>query len=354
MAEVHISGVSLRGIVSVVPKNEVALADEWEAMGGETAQLGRLKATIGLDRRRVVPDGMTALDLARAAGERLIAASSVDRSEIDGILMVTQTPDYWQPGNAILLQERLGLSTNCTALDINLGCSGYVYGLWVAHSLLVAGGLRRILLFAGDTISRIVGTRDRSLRPLFGDAASATLLEPCSKGQAWFDLCSDGSGAQSLWQPGGAFREPLCDRADEPKESAPGVVRRRRDLHMEGADIFNFSLKVEPASIQRVLSACDWDPESVDGYILHQANRYILENIRRRLGVPAEKLPSAIVERFGNQSSASVPFTLCEAFGNKLCSKEHRLILSGFGVGLSWATAAIQTPALRVCEWFEL
>lgn len=354
MALSKIAGVQLRGLVAAVPAHEVALADEWEALGGQAAQLPRLKQTIGLDRRRIVSEGTTSLDLAVAAGQRLLEATRTDSSTVDGVFMVTQTPDYWQPGNAVLLQNRLGLSTHCAAMDINLGCSGYVYGLWMVHSLLASGGLKRVLLFAGDTISRIVGPRDRSLRPLFGDAASATLLDRREgHGPAYFELGSDGAGAQSLWQPGGAFREPT-GASDPEQELGEGIHRRRRDLHMDGADIFNFSLKVGPSGIESILAASGWDKADVDGFVLHQANRYIIENIRRRIAVPPEKVPSATVERFGNQSSASIPFTLAEHYGDKLCARGHRFVLSGFGVGLSWGTCAIELPSLLCNQWIEV
>lgn len=354
MALARIEGVRVAGLVAAVPRREVALAEEWKALGGEPGQLARLQATIGLNRRRVVEEGTTALDLAAVAARRLLDAARIDPATVDGVFMVTQTPDYGQPGNAVLLQDRLGLPTRCAAMDINLGCSGYVYGLWMVHSLIASGGLERVLLLAGDTISRIVGPRDRSLRPLFGDAASATLLERAEgQGPAFFELCSDGSGAEALWQPGGGFREPLEDAADPEVAHGEGVNRRRRHLHMDGAEVFNFSLRVGPSSIASILAACGWDKGDVDGFVLHQANRYILENIRRRLGVAPEKLPSAVVEAFGNQSSASIPFTLAAHFGGMLCTRPHRLVLSGFGVGLSWATMAAELGPLRCNEWVE-
>jgi len=348
MATACIAGVRIEGLVSAVPRKTVSLMDELSLFGGNAAQAERLRKTIGLDQRRVVPEGMTASDLAEAAVRRLLEATETYPESVDGLFMVTQTPDYLQPGNAVLLQDRLGLPTTCAAMDLNLGCSGYVYGLWAAHSFLAAGGLRRVILLVGDTISRIVSAEDRALRPLFGDAACATLLEADAEAPAaWFDLRSDGSGFQSLWQPGGAFREPASPETLEPRELGEGIRRSRCQLHMDGAEIFNFSLKVEPAAISAMLETTGWNPDSVDGYVFHQANRYIIDNIRRRLKLPAEKVPAGTVERFGNQSSASIPATLTDHYGEQLCQRSHRMILSGFGVGLSWATCAVELPALR-------
>jgi len=348
MAKAKISGVQLRALSTAIPANTVSLEEDAALFDGNLAQIKRLKATIGLDQRRVVPEGMTASDLAQAAVERLMDDAGVDANDIDGLFMVTQTPDYLQPGNAVLLQDRCGFPTTCATLDFNLGCSGFVYGLWAAHAFLAAGGLRRVILVAGDTVSRIVSAHDRALRPLFGDAASAVLLEASpGSAAAYFDLNSDGKGFQSLWQPGGGFREPANSDRLEERVLGEGVSRSRCHLHMDGAEIFNFSLKVEPVAIRDMLDQSGWAEETVDGFVFHQANRYIIDNIRRRLKLPEGKVPSGTVERFGNQSSASIPATLTDHYGSKLCERGHRFILSGFGVGLSWATCGIELPPLR-------
>jgi 3-oxoacyl-[acyl-carrier-protein] synthase-3 len=356
MAIVRINGVRVSGLVTAVPRNEVSLGeDEAYLYDGNQAQIERLKQTIGLDRRRVVPDGMTALDLAEPAIRRLIEECGVEPDSIDGLFMVTQTPDYLQPGNGVLLQGRLGLPDTCACMDMNLGCSGYVYGLWAASSFLASGGLKRVILVVGDTISRIVSKDDRALRPLFGDAACATLLEadPDSP-EMVFDLRSDGTGYQSLWQPGGAFREPATEENTKPVEMGEGIVRSRCHLHMEGADIFNFSLKVELPAIKGMLETTGWSAEEVDGFVFHQANRYIIDNIRRRLRLPEEAVPAGTVEKFGNQSSASIPATLTDHYGEALTTRAHKMILSGFGVGLSWATCALELPALACNSLVEV
>ncbi|NDV61626.1 ketoacyl-ACP synthase III [Puniceicoccales bacterium CK1056] len=355
MGLLRISGVRIGGLVTVVPKNEVSLSDEAYLFDNNHAQIDRLKATIGLDKRRVAPPGMTANDMAEAAVRKLLEETETDPESIDGIFMVTQTPDYLQPGNAVLLQGRIGLPTTCAAMDFNLGCSGYVYGLWAAHSFIAGGGLKRVILVVGDTISQIVSKDDRALRPLFGDAACATLLEADpSAPEALFDLQSDGTGYESLWQPGGAFREPWSVESAEVKTLGEGIQRSRCNLHMDGAEIFNFSLKVEPKAISDMFAATAWEPESVEGVVFHQANRYIIDNIRRRLKLPPEQVPSGTVERFGNQSSASIPATLTDHYGDKLTKASHRFFLSGFGVGLSWATCAVELPPLACNSLLEI
>jgi 3-oxoacyl-[acyl-carrier-protein] synthase-3 len=356
MAVARISGVRISGLVTAVPKNEVSLSeDEAYLYDGNHAQIDRLKQTIGLDKRRVVEEGVTALDLAEPAVRKLLEETNTDPETVDGLFMVTQTPDYLQPGNAVLLQGRTGLPTSCACMDFNLGCSGYVYGLWAAHSFMASGGLKKVILVVGDTISRIVSKDDRALRPLFGDAACATLLEAYPGApEAIFELNSDGTGYQSLWQPGGGFREPANEENSVAVEMGEGIKRSRCQLHMEGAEIFNFSLKVELPAIKGMLEETGWDTDEVDGFVFHQANRYIIDNIRRRLRLPEEVVPAGTVEKFGNQSGASIPGTLTDHYGDQLTQRDHKLILSGFGVGLSWATCAVQIPPMKCNSMVEV
>ena len=355
MAFARIKGVHLKGLVTAVPAREVALSDEPGLFEGGPAQMERLRTTLGLDKRRIVPEGMTACDLGEAAVRDLLERTGTDPASVDGLFMVTQTPDHLQPGNALILHGRIGFPATCAAFDLNSGCSGYVYGLWAAHAFIASGGLRKVILVAGDTISRIVSPHDRSTRPLFGDAVAATLLEAGSGApESFFDLGSDGTGYRFLWQPGGAFREPFTGDSSELKQEGEGILRSRGHLHMDGAEIFNFSLKVGPDAIRAMLSRSGWTVDAVDGFVLHQANAYIIENIRRRLGLPVEQVPSGTVARFGNQSSASIPGTLVDHYGDQLMSRSHRFILSGFGVGLSWATAAIELPKLLCNSLIEV
>lgn len=356
MAIGRISGICMRGLVTAVPRNEVSLEQhDAHLFDGNQQQIERLKRTIGLDRRRVAPAGMTAADLGERAVRHLLEKTSTSPDAIDGLLMVTQTPDYLQPGNAVLLQGKIGIPDTCACLDINLGCSGYVYGLWTACSLMASGGLNRVILVVGDTISKLVSSRDRSLRPLFGDAASATLLEhDPDSGETVFEMRSDGAGYQSLWQPAGGFREPVSPESLVERPDGDGIMRNRFHLRMDGAEIFNFSLKVELPAIRSILELSGWQKEDVDGFVFHQANRYIIDNIRRRLELPPESVPAGTVEKYGNQSGASIPATLSDHYGESLTTREHRFILSGFGVGLSWATCAITIPRLLCNDLIEL
>ena len=342
----------IRGIVACAPKREVCIDDEIDLFGGNVQQIERLKKTIGLNRRRVVEPGTTAADLCESAARRLIEQTKLPADAVDAVICVTQTPDYPQPCNAAILHGRLNLPKRCAALDVNLGCSGYVYGLWLAHMMVSSGGCRNVLLLAGDTISRIVNPKDRSVAALFGDGGSATLIQRSHQGSAaWFDLGTDGRGFDKLIVPAGGFRTPRSAETGIEREDEQGNTRSPEELFMDGAEIFNFSISEEPKSVQGLLDYAGLGLDSIDYFVFHQANRYILKNIAKRLGIDLSKVPMKTVERFGNQSSASIPFALCGELDKELTgSTPKRVLLSGFGVGLSWASAIVDIGKLLACE----
>jgi len=314
--------------------------------------LERMKKTIGLNKRRVVGPGVTAADLCQAAAKRLLEGLALERTQIDAVICVTQTPDHPQPCNAAVLHGRMGLAKDCAALDVNLGCSGYVYGLWLAHTMIASGGCHRVLLLAGDTISRLVYAQDRAVAPLFGDGGSATLLQHAAHaGNNYFSLQTDGRGYENLIVPAGGARLPKTPETSKVTRDDSGNSRSPENLFMDGAEIFNFSITEEPQSVRELLEYARADADEVDYFVFHQANRYILKNIAKRLKLDLEKVPMQTVECYGNQSSASIPAAICGELAQSLRAKPgHRLVLSGFGVGLSWASALVDLPRLAVCE----
>ena len=354
MAKSCFQQARISGVVTCVPRTEKSIDDEVELFGGNSRQIERLKKTIGLDRRRVVDERTTAADLCRTAARELMQRLQINPGEIDGLLFVTQTPDYAQPCNAAVLHGQLGLDPDCAALDINLGCSGYVYGLWMAHMMIASGGCQRVLLLAGDTISRITHPRDRAVAPLFGDGGSATLIE-CSAGEcsAWFSLNTDGSSYRSLIVPAGGFRQPSSPDTRTEATDEDGNTRCAENLCMDGAEVFNFSIRVEPASVREVVEYAGLELDAIDFFVFHQANRYILSNIAKRLKLDPAKVPMQTVERYGNQSSASIPAAICAELDGPLASGQKRLLLSGFGVGLSWASAILDCGPLAACAVVE-
>lgn len=356
MAKSSFSSVQIGGVVTCVPTREKRLDDEVELFGGNEKQIARLKKTIGLDRRRVVEAGTTAVDLCEVAARRLLKASELQTEQVDAMIFVTQTPDHMQPCNAAVLHGRLDLPKSCAALDVNLGCSGYVYGLWLAHMMVSAGGCERVLLLAGDTMSRLVHPKDRSVAPVFGDGGSATLIERSEASeQSWFSLETDGKGFDKLIVPAGGQRLPSSTETQAEVVDDEGNVRTAEHLLMDGAEVFNFSITVEPKAVREIAEYAGVELDEIDYFVFHQANRYILGNIAKRLKVDREKVPMQTVERYGNQSSASIPSAMCGELQDELCGSDAKqVLLSGFGVGLSWGSALVSLSELKVCEVVEL
>ncbi len=335
-----------------MPSTEKCIDDEVHLFGGNLKQIERLKKTIGLDKRRVVDSKTTALDLCEVAVQRLLEGLNLTVDAVDALIFVTQTPDYPQPSNAAVLHGRLGMPTSVAALDVNLGCSGYVYGLWLAHMMASAGGCERVLLVAGDTLSRMVHPEDRTVAPVFGDGGSATLIEKSAvSSSAWFSLETDGKGSGALMVPAGGMRLP-CDASTKVEATdSEGNKRTPEHLQMDGAEVFNFSISVEPKSVSELLEYAGREIDSVDYFVFHQANRYILSSIAKRLKLNPEAVPMGTVERYGNQSSASIPCAMCSELSEPLMSdSEQTVLLSGFGVGLSWASALVSIRELGICE----
>lgn len=311
-------------------------------------QLDRLKRMVGVNTRHVAPAGLTTLDLCEHSARRLIEACGTPPASLDAVVFVTQTPDHWQPCNACLIHGRLGLSKAAAAFDVNQGCSGWVYGLYLAATMIEAGGCRSVLLLAGDTVTHSIHPRDRSVVPLFGDAGTATLVEGAdTPSPSFFALHSDGRGWQAIHIPAGGYRLPKGPGTEEEVTDADGGVRTAEHLHMNGIEVFNFTLREEPPAIRELLEFAGVGLEAVDHLVFHQANRFILENLARRIKADPARVPMDVAGRYGNQSSASVPATLCDALGAPLRAGTRRVLCSGFGVGLSWASCLLDLGPLR-------
>ena len=305
------------------------------AAGSDLAQLSRVAKAIGLRERRVAAAGVTALDLCADAAARLLEESAADASSLDAVIFVTQTPDHSQPNNASLLHARLGLSKAAMAYDLSLGCSGWVYGLHQA-AMLCGAGAARVLVCAGDTLSRVIDPADPATAPLFGDAGSAMLVEKTGEAAAMhFVFGSDGAGASAIIVPAGGAREPAAD--------GPA-----RCLRMDGAAVYEFALREVPPAVAGALKLAGWTPASLDHLVLHQANRFVVSSVARKCGFPQDKAPMDLVEQFGNQSSASIPAAMAHACGDALQARGLRMAACGFGVGFSWGAVAFEAGPMIV------
>jgi 3-oxoacyl-[acyl-carrier-protein] synthase-3 len=285
----------------------------------------------GIRQRHIASPDEFVSDLGVAAAEKLFAEHRIDRASIDFLLLCTQTPDYPLPTTACLMQERLGLSTSIGALDFNLGCSGFVYGLSLADGLIRSGAARRILLVTSETYSKYIHPTDRSLRTIFGDGAAATLIEAADEpALGTFVFGTDGRGGDTLMVIEGGVR---------PKGSGMQPRKRRRwpsALYMDGPELVKFALDVVPPMVDRLLLKAGWTRDEVDLYLLHQATTFMLDHIRTKMGVPAEKIPVHL-EEVGNTVSSTLPILIERLRSRGQLKPGMKTLLLGFGVGLSWA-----------------
>ncbi len=291
-------------------------------------------AKTGIRARHVAAPGQCASDLGVAAAQRLFAEHQIDRSSIDFLLFCTQTPDYPLPTTACLMQERLGLPISIGALDFNLGCSGFVYGLSLADGLIRSGSAHRVLLITAETYSKYIDPSDRSLRTIFGDGAAATLIEAATKPSLGsFVFGTDGRGADTLIVGQGGARPP---------EAAIQPRKRKRwpsSLYMDGPELVKFTLDVVPPMIGRVLAAAGWSNDDVDLYLIHQATTFMLNHLRQRMNLDEEHTPEALAE-YGNTVSSTIPILMHDLRAAGRLRPGKQTLMVGFGVGLSWAGCA--------------
>jgi 3-oxoacyl-[acyl-carrier-protein] synthase-3 len=335
MPGLAVPGLALRGVACALPERRVE-NDEFVERLGEKA-VADVTALTGVAIRYWADPSQTAGDLCLIAAERLLSQLDWPRDTVDALIFVSQTPDQRMPATSCSLHGKLGLAAHCQAFDVGLGCSGYVYGVWLAAAM-IAAGCRRVLLLAGDTSSRLIDPADRSTALLFGDAGSASALERDEDAPpVHFVLGSDGAGAPHLAVAGGGFRP-----AAEGDASSEFLV-------MNGGEVFGFTLGAVPAMIRELLANAGRTAEEVDLFALHQANRFILRHISKKLAISADRMPINI-ERYGNTSSASIPLLLCTDVAPRLTSGPSDVLLAGFGVGFSWGAALLSGAQLRCAE----
>jgi 3-oxoacyl-[acyl-carrier-protein] synthase-3 len=333
MPGVRVAGVSYQ-LGSGVESNDALSADQplWD--------LGAIEGTTGVCARRIAPPDQCASDLAVEAAEAALAEWPKPREEIDALIFCTQSPDYLLPTTACLVQERLKLPTSTAAFDINMGCSGYVYGLAIASAMLTCGLAKNALLLNADTYSKFIDHADRTCRPLFGDGAAATIIE-VTDGEnrvGPFDLGTDGRGKDHLILCGSGTRGLRRDPGGRP---AGSEATGRPVLRMNGAEVMMFTMRTVPGTVSALLRKGGIGKDDVDLYVFHQASRKVLDNLVRHLGVPEEKVFRGFAE-IGNTVSASIPIALKQAQQQGRLEVGQRLALVGFGVGFSWGSCLLR------------
>jgi len=304
---------------------------EWNA--------AKIEEKIGIRNRHLAAECETALDMAFTAGEKLL--QGMDKQSIGFLILCTQSPDYFLPTTACILQDKLGLSRTCGAFDFNLGCSGFVYGLAVAKGLIYANITDKVLLITSETYSKFIHSLDKSNRSIFGDGAAAILIEKSEMdGIKEFTLGTDGSGYDKLIVKTGGMRFPNKENLTELFDDE-GYFHSPDHLFMDGSEIFNFTIDVVPELVENTLNQNRMTKDEVDYFIFHQANKFILEHLRDYLSIPIEKFYLNLLET-GNTVSATIPIALAECLQNCTLKKGDKVMLVGFGVGLSWGGCIIE------------
>lgn len=352
MGLISFSNVGISGIAAALPKQ---IINNYEHdLYFSKKDIREIISKIGVEERRFADEKTCSSDLCFAAAEKLITEMNINRTEIDLLIFISQTPDYRMPATSVLLQERLKLSTSTITLDISLGCSAFLYGLTLAYSMITSGAVRKVMLLDGETRSKVYSQKDRKTGFLFGDGGVAALIESGEKfGSSWFSLNSDGSRASLIKIPAGGYRKmSSCETVKEKIVDEYGNIRSDEQGYMNGADVFNFVIREVPKDFVKLLEYSNQDISSIDYFIFHQANSYINGFLSKKLKLPEEKIPSTI-QKFGNTSSVSVPLTIVSELREKLNSHK-RLLLSGFGVGLTWGTALIDVEGCSISSIVEI
>jgi 3-oxoacyl-[acyl-carrier-protein] synthase-3 len=333
---------AIKAIKSFLPAGK--LTNEQLAQEFGDWHAGQILSKTGVAVRGVAGPDECASDLGVAAGKRLFGSGVCAPDEIDFLLFCTQSPDYFTPTSACVMQDRLGLKTSCGAIDFNQGCSGYVYGLTLAKSLIEAGSASNVLLITADTYTKFINRRDRSIRTLFGDGAAATLvtsIEADSEMIGPFVLGTDGRGANEIIVPAGGLRCPPNSATAIEKEDDAGNWRSAQNLYMNGADVFSFALRTVPPAVDQLLQKSGLTLDQIDFFVLHQANKFILERLRGKMKIPAEKF-WIDMENSGNTVSSTIPIALESAIQQGRVKTGDRVALIGFGVGYSWGATMVR------------
>lgn len=338
MKTITFNHVAIKGIKTTIPQDYIDIDDELQYFDNNPKKLARAKKMMGYGRRYIADELTTVTDLAVDAAEKLMVEMNVDRNDIDLLIFVNQKPDYKEPNDACVAHGRLNLDKSCTSLDINMGCAGYVHALMTAHALISTGSYKTCMLLAGDLCARANDQTDRKVAPVFGDAASATILKYVpEKREAFFVTGTDGTGWNKIVYPLGGMRLPLDkDTIDLHVEDVTGKQVLLKQCVMKGEDVFNFSIDVAPQLIKDTMQAAGWMADDVDLFAIHQANKQIVENVIAKAKIPIEKAPSDVFSKYANNSTNSVVTVLSDQ-----SAPLKKTVLCTFGVGLSWGGAAL-------------
>ena len=353
MANLTFENIGIKALAAAVPANTIDNLSYTEHFPAEDVK--EIVEKTGIKERRFVPEGMTASDLCFHAAQKLMEDNSIKPDEIDALIFVSQTPDYRMPASSVILQDRLGLPKTTLAFDLNLGCSAFVYGMSVAYSFMQQQGFKNVLLLDGETRSKVYHPKDRKTAFLFGDGGIAALIgKGDDYGKSYFSLNSDGSRQNLIKVDAGGYRNPSTpETLKEKVVDEYGNVRTDEHGYMNGADVFTFAIREIPKNIKATIADAGISKDEIDFVVLHQANEYMNNYLVKKLRLDSDKCPICL-DKFGNTSSVSIPLTIATQLQDELKSDKKKLLLSGFGVGMSWATAVINSPGMVISDLVEV
>ena len=351
MAFLKVENVAIKGLAAAVPKEKKDIS-KLECFAPGEAE--KVMALTGVTESRLAPEGMVCSDYCQAAAEKLIEEIGWEKESIDILVFVSVSRDYIEPNTATVIQGKMGLPSTTMTIDVPMACSGYCYGLSVVGSLISSGCLKRALLLVGDTPSKIMSPLDKTVWPLHGDAGTATALEydPTAKPML-FNLMSDGTGWNAIIAPDTGVRNIVNEDSLKMEKIDEGIIRNRTHVTMDGMAVFAFATMRVPKDIQALCDHYEIDKETVDYLLLHQANQYIDDKIRKKLKFPEEKTPYCL-HKYGNTSSGTIPMTMVTKIREELETEPKKLLMSGFGAGLSWAAVCIETKPFKILPLIEV
>lgn len=341
----------ISGLLAVVPAHERNFVDEMSNFNFPAARSMKLKSVMGYDKHRLVEGPVCVSDLVVFGLKHIFEKGWLRPDDFDALVLVTQCPDYFMPPTSNVIQGRLGLKQDLLCIDINQGCAGFMVGLIQGFLLLDQPHIRKVLLVNADVLSRKVSPKDRNSYPLIGDAASITVLERTGQeSPVYANLKMDGTRCGALMIPAGGFRLPCSPETGTLEEDADGNFRSKDHLRMDGSAVFNFVQVEVPPMIEELLEMAETKLEEIDTFMFHQPNRFMLQKLAEKLGIPCSKMPSNIVENFGNSSGVTIPLAIAFNLRDRILANTLKVCLSGFGVGLTWSSALMELGPFDFCE----
>jgi len=348
-------GKRISGLLAVVPLHEQSFVEDMKQFNFPEARSRKLMEVMGYDKHRLVNEGVCVSDLAVAGLQHLFDAGKLERNDFDALILVTQTPDYHMPPTSNVVQGRLQLKDDLFCVDINQGCAGFLVGLMQAFLLLEQAAIRKVVLINADVISRKTSPRDRNSYPLIGDAASVTVVErDPSAGIIHANIKMDGERRDALMIPAGGMRLPHSQQTAALEDVGDNNLRAQDHLRMDGSAVFNFVQVEVPPMVEGLLAQAEASIEDVDWFLFHQPNRFMLQKLADKIGIPHEKMPMNVVEKYGNSSGVTIPMAIAENLRESLRQQSFTVCLAGFGVGLTWGSMLMRLGMLDFCDLLEI